>query len=112
MLATTLLLEFTMLMKPVELNLTGSLKNIVADVLLLGTSVAPAGGYMETKVGAVVSAVALVEPATAAAKLSPRYPSAAELVEPDKTVKVPTEDAAALLLPARSASRPAGALMV
>jgi hypothetical protein len=67
---------------------------------------------MDAKVGAVVSAVALVEPATAAAKLSPRYPSAAELVEPDKTVKVPTEDAAARVFPTRSASRPAGALMV
>merc|ERR1711881_773730 len=99
-------------MKPEALNLTGSLKNSVADVLLLGTSVAPAGGYIETKVGAAVSAVALVEPATAAAKLSPRYPSAAELVVPDKTVKVPTEAAAALLLPMASTSRPAGALIV
>jgi hypothetical protein len=67
---------------------------------------------METKVGAVVSAVALVEPATAAAKLSPRYPSAEELVEPDKTVKVPTDAAAAKLFPAKSTRRPAGALMV
>jgi hypothetical protein len=92
--------------------LTGSLKNIVADVLELGTSVAPAGGYMETKVGAVVSAVAFVEPATAAANMSPRYPSAAELVVPDKTVKVPIEAAAALLLPTRSTNTPAGALMV
>merc|ERR1719399_490612 len=79
-------------MMPVELNLTGSLKNNVADMLLVGTSVAPAGGYMEAKVGAVVSAVALVEP--------------------DKTVKVPTELAAAKLLPTPSTSRPAGALMV
>merc|ERR1719388_233021 len=71
-------------MMPVELNLTGSLKNNVADTLLVGTSVAPAGGYMEAKVGAVVSAVALVDPATAAAKL----------------------------LPTPSTSRPAGALMV
>jgi hypothetical protein len=54
---------------------------------------------METMTGAVVSAVELVDPATAAAKLSPRYPSAAEQVEPDKTVNVPAEVAAAKLLP-------------
>merc|ERR1719160_715259 len=76
-------------MNPVELNLTGSLKNNVADTLLLGTSVAPAGGYMERKDGVVVSTVELVDPGTEAGKLSPRYPSAAELVEPGKTVKVP-----------------------
>merc|ERR1719379_122488 len=58
-------------MKPDALNLTGSLKIIVAVMLLVGTSVAPTGGYMETKVGAVVSAVAFVDPATAAAKVPP-----------------------------------------
>merc|ERR1719235_328572 len=83
-LATTLLLEFTMLMKPDALNLTGSVNISVAVMLLVGTSVAPTGGYIETKVGAVVSAVALVEPATAAA----------------------------ILLPSKSTRRPAGALMV
>merc|ERR1719316_185326 len=56
-------------MKPDALNLTGSLKNIVAVMLPVGTSVAPSGGYMETKVGAVVSAFALVDPATAGSKL-------------------------------------------
>ena len=70
-LATTLLLELRMLMKPDALNLTGSLKIIVAVTLLVGTSVAPTGGYMDTKVGAAVSAVALVEPATAGAKPAP-----------------------------------------
>merc|ERR1719375_1523308 len=68
--ATTLLLEFTKLMKPVLLNITGSLKKSTQE-MLYGTSVAPTGGDMEANVGAVVSVVLLVLPATTAAKLSP-----------------------------------------